>query len=147
MNFFLVIVISFIIGLVLAAIISKYGFKLGLADIPNQRSAHHIPIPKGGGIGIPIAVIIVCLFINEVYILIGLAFVSSVIALINDRKGIPVSLRLILEFTLSIAIVLVYKIKGLIYIYNNYSLLVVIALALFFSISWMVLMVSLVLKL
>ena len=39
-----------------------------------------------------------------------------------------------MEFTLSIAIVLVYKIKGLIYICNNYSLLVVIALALLLSI-------------
>jgi len=134
MNFFLAAIISFIIGLTSATIIFKYGFKLGLADIPNQRSAHHIPIPKGGGIGIPVAAVIVSLFINKVYILIGLAFVLSVIALINDRKGIPVSLRLILEFTLSIAIVLVYKTNELIYIYNNYSLLVVIALALLLSI-------------
>jgi len=134
MNFFLAAVISFIIGIVSAAILTKVGFNLGLADIPNQRSAHHIPIPKGGGVGIPIAAVIVSLFINTVYILIGLAFFLSVIALINDRKGIPVSLRLILEFTLSIAIILVYKINGLIYIYNNYSLLVVIALVLFLSI-------------
>ena len=97
MNFFLVTVVSFIIGLVSAAIISKYGFKLGLADIPNKRSAHYIPIPKGGGIGIPIAAILVTLFINKVYILIGLAFILSVVALINDRKGLPVSVRLMLE--------------------------------------------------
>lgn len=134
MNFFLSTLISFIIGLVSATIISKVGFKLGLADIPNKRSAHHIPIPKGGGIGIPIAAVIVSLFINKVYILIGLAFILSVVALINDRKELPVSLRLILEFTLSIAIVLVYKKKVLIYIYNNYSLLVVIALAILISI-------------
>ena len=89
MNFFLATIISFIIGLVSAAIISKVGFKLGLADIPNKRSAHHIPIPKGGGIGIPIAAVIVSLFINKVYILIGLAFILSVIALINDPANAP----------------------------------------------------------
>lgn len=135
MNFFLVTVMSFIIGLVSAAIISKFGFNLGLADKPNKRSAHYIPIPKGGGIGIPIAAVIVSLFINKVYILIGLAFILSFVALINDRKELPVSVRLILEFILSIAIILVYKKKVLICIYNNCSLLVAIALAILISIS------------
>ncbi|GAF85314.1 unnamed protein product, partial [marine sediment metagenome] len=69
MKILLCSIISFVIGFVSAFIISKFGFKLGLTDIPNERSAHDKPIPKGGGIGIPIAVALtIFLFTNTLYL-------------------------------------------------------------------------------
>lgn len=45
---------SFALGGAGAWFISRFAFRFGLMDIPNERSSHEIPIPipKGGGIGI-----------------------------------------------------------------------------------------------
>lgn len=135
MNFILPSLISFTIGFFSAVIISKVGFKLGLVDVPNERSAHHIPIPKGGGIGIPIAVgFLIFSFINKGLFLVGLALILGVVALINDRMELPIRFRLILEFILSIAIILIY-IKWLcISIYNHFGLLASILLIILIAI-------------
>jgi Fuc2NAc and GlcNAc transferase len=44
--------IVFLGSFLMSYLIQQHGIKLGLADIPNDRSSHSIPTPKGGGIGI-----------------------------------------------------------------------------------------------
>ena len=46
--------------------ISRFAFRFGLMDIPNERSSHEIPIsiPKGGGIGILAAFVMSSLVFN-----------------------------------------------------------------------------------
>ncbi len=127
--------LSFIIGLVSAFIISKVGFQLRLADIPIERSSHDKPIPKGGGIGIPIAVgLTTFLFINTSYWLVGLALILSVIAMINDRTELSVSFRLILGFILALVLVIVYKKELLSVIRDHYGLIVMLFIVIFLTI-------------
>ncbi|MFX0134134.1 MAG: glycosyltransferase family 4 protein [Candidatus Hodarchaeota archaeon] len=126
---------SFVIGLVSANTISKFGFRLGLIDVPSERSAHDNPIPKAGGIGIPIAFgITAFLFYKLNLILVSTAIILSIVALFNDKIGIPISFRLILEFTLGLIIVLVYKEELINLIHNNYGALVMLFMVAFLTI-------------
>jgi len=127
--------LSFIIGLVSAFIISKVGFQLRLADIPIERSSHDKPIPKGGGIGIPIAVgLTTFLFVNTSYLLVGLALILSVIAMINDKTELSVSFRLILGFILALLLVIVYKKELISVIHDHYGLIVMLFIVIFLTI-------------
>lgn len=44
--------------------IQRYGFKLGIVDVPNERSSHDNVIPKGGGIGMLAAFVFCSLYLG-----------------------------------------------------------------------------------
>jgi Fuc2NAc and GlcNAc transferase len=101
---------SFIIGLASAWIIAKYGFKLKLVDIPNVRSSHTIPTPRGGGMGVPLATaLVVFLFLPSLYIITALALVLSIFTFIDDRKGLPVKARFGFQLLLAAAFIFLCK--------------------------------------
>jgi Fuc2NAc and GlcNAc transferase len=88
------LLISFVIGLLGAEFVRRYARQLNLVDLPNQRSLHAIPTPRGGGVGIVIAVI-VCLLSTPPsfrYLLAGAVFVA-VIGWIDDSKGLSAGIR------------------------------------------------------
>tara|TARA_B100001996_G_C18620955_1_gene577697 strand:+ start:267 stop:1292 length:1026 start_codon:yes stop_codon:yes gene_type:complete len=93
------VITSFIITL----LVLKISIKNNLFDIPNSRSSHTIPKPKGGGIGIiiPLATTVLILFSNEMIsveitksIVIGLIFITT-IGLIDDYHNLSASIRII----------------------------------------------------
>lgn len=53
----------FSISFVLTALLRKYALSKSLMDIPNERSSHSIPTPRGGGVAIVIAFICSLLFL------------------------------------------------------------------------------------
>jgi len=57
------ITLPFLFSLFCAAIISRIGHRLALIDNPNIRSPHSLPTPRGGGIGIWLAFVIIGVFI------------------------------------------------------------------------------------
>ena len=103
----IIIVLSFFIGAISALLVSRYGPQLGLVDIPSERSSHDKPVPKGGGIGIPLAAgVTTFLFTHTGVFLISIAFLLSIISLVNDRAELPVSLRLSLGYICAVAFVI-----------------------------------------
>src|SRR3989304_3734960 len=56
------IILPFLFSLFCAAIISRIGHRLALIDNPNIRSSHSLPTPRGGGIGIWLAFVIIGVF-------------------------------------------------------------------------------------
>lgn len=103
----LLVSVSFMISMAGAAYMAKFGLHL---DIPNARSSHKAPIPRGGGIGIWGAFIVVTLaetilfdfrpvFFSLVLIL------SGVLGLMEDRLELSSWIRLILQFLLSAFII------------------------------------------
>jgi Fuc2NAc and GlcNAc transferase len=73
-------------------------------DMPNLRSSHAIPTPRGGGVGFVVAVagFLVWLVINhmltsELVYAFGGAFIVAMIGLIDDRKSLGIRLRLFLQ--------------------------------------------------
>jgi len=51
----MIVCVSLLLGFAGAWFMSHYAFRFGLLDIPNNRSSHNLPTPRGGGIGILLA--------------------------------------------------------------------------------------------
>ena len=97
--------ITFGLAVVLTAILIWQLNKNNVMDIPNERSSHVTPTPRGGGIGIIMAILVGWLLDriltdtlngNEIIILaasVGLAF----ICFIDDLRGISAFLKLIFQ--------------------------------------------------
>ena len=57
-------VLSLLIGTLGAWFMFRYAYRFGLLDIPNNRSSHALPTPRGGGIGILVALIVSSLWLE-----------------------------------------------------------------------------------
>ena len=104
-----IILFSFFVSGSGAWLAMKFGDKIGISDIPNHRSSHSKVIPKGGGIGILTAFILVSLFLS---IPVSLWLPSLVIALVSlwggDKHRLSVKERLVIQFGCSIVFVVFF---------------------------------------
>jgi Fuc2NAc and GlcNAc transferase len=92
-----------------ALLIAKRGIAWGFADIPNERSSHISIVPRGGGVGIPLAAALTSFFLAPSQLLIASASILiSMTALLNDKREFPVGFRLAVEAI--VAGVLVYPV-------------------------------------
>jgi len=85
----LLLIISFIISLLTTGLI-KNKFSQELLDIPNERSSHKQPTPRGGGLGFVIAF----LFVGIIYGI--LSYYFSDLLINNSLKQQPLLMGLIL---------------------------------------------------
>lgn len=90
---------SFIISLLMVFLI-KQGFREKLLDIPNDRSSHTQPTPRGGGLGFIIAFAItsgISVFLLSsslpLYPLWIILIPLTIIGIIDDRQGTPAGIR------------------------------------------------------
>lgn len=98
-----------IIGLLLA---SRLAWRIA-TDIPNGRSLHDTPVPRIGGWGVvPAAVLGAFGFGASDWLLAGIAAILFVVSYADDRKGLPIVVRLPLH-ALAAAIWLRYGPIGL----------------------------------
>jgi UDP-N-acetylmuramyl pentapeptide phosphotransferase/UDP-N-acetylglucosamine-1-phosphate transferase len=99
--------LAFLISLVSVWLI-KTRLSKQMLDIPNERSSHNVPTPRGGGLGFIIAfAVTIPLLLPLVNILpIYLIFTPLVvIGLIDDQQGVPSSVRYLVQIvTASIAV-------------------------------------------
>ena len=94
----MVIPVSFIFGALGAWVVSRYAQPLGLVDKPSMRSSHDRPTPKGGGVGLLLAFILVSLH-QEIHIAFWIpAAVLSLLSLFGDRVELKPKLRLTVQF-------------------------------------------------
>ena len=101
------IFISFCISLVTIKLSIKILDKTQTIDIPNKRSNHNVPTPKGAGIGLIASLLIMYyLFfpINDFIFTISI-FLLCVMSFINDNKQISIALRLFIQTILAFIII------------------------------------------
>jgi Fuc2NAc and GlcNAc transferase len=75
-------------------------------DVPNERSAHSVPTPRGGGVaivvsflaGLPVLAQLDILSLTTLYALLGGGFLVAVIGFADDHGHIPARWRLIGHF-------------------------------------------------
>jgi Fuc2NAc and GlcNAc transferase len=100
-------------------ILIRYALDKGVLDIPNSRSSHSIPTPRGGGLSfVAVYVVFVCAGSTwlgmSLRVLAGMVIGGSLIAVVgwcDDRKSLSVRTRVIVHF-LSAALA-VYCLGGL----------------------------------
>ncbi len=95
--------ISFLVSYFGVAIFIRLSSKHGLVDIPNDRSSHETPTPRGGGLVIVVislfAYYIICTYLNH-NISWGYIFGVSIIALVScvdDIYSVPVIFRFLIH--------------------------------------------------
>ena len=115
----------FVATYLLSGLLKRHAVALQLIDIPNERSSHSTPVPRGGGVALALV------FLLSLALLYSFTFSHSplslslliagglitVIGFIDDRDHIPVRIRLVAHF--SAAFLVVY----LIYIHQQKGLL------------------------
>jgi len=96
---YMILASSFGLGAGGGWVVSRWGDFWGLTDIPNERSSHSRPTPKGGGIGILAAFLICSIsFSIPISFWIPAAFIS-LLSLWGDHSEIRPQIRLLFQFT------------------------------------------------
>ena len=104
MNIWIPLVLIVLASLVLTELIRRYTLNKNLIDIPNERSSHTIPTPRGGGLSIVVVFLISISFITPLsadiyYALLGAGILIAGIGFWDDHNHIPAKWRLISHFT------------------------------------------------
>ena len=102
---FITIILPFLFSLFCAAAISRIGHRFTLIDNPNIRSSHSLPTPRGGGIGIWLAFVIIGLLISQDNAFTLIAGIAGLIGLLEDLFTLSSKLRLLIQIIISALIV------------------------------------------
>jgi len=87
-------------------LLRQYAMSRSLMDIPNERSAHSVPVPRGGGVSIVFALMLALPFLtllgslpgSELVALLGAGTTIAVIGFVDDHGHIPARWRLLGHF-------------------------------------------------
>jgi len=132
----------FLLSIVLTYMIRYYTNKKHILDIPNSRSSHTIPIPRGGGIAIVIVFYLGLLFFKEaidpsLFQALLCAIPIAITGLMDDIFTISAKVRLLVQG--SFAMLALYFLGGVSYI--NMKLFVLegwwVNIIAFFIILWL----------
>lgn len=105
----IVVLFSFVSSFGLSYLFIKQSKHFGLVDIPNHRSSHSLPTPKGGGLALYLSYNLCVILAYElgflaVDIVEPLLFGSPVVAVLgwlDDQKNLPAKLRLLIHLIVS----------------------------------------------
>ena len=100
----------FFIALILAALLTgllrRYALAASLLDMPNARSSHSMPTPRGGGLsivivfllGLPVLLAMGVLSANTLWALVGAGAWVALVGFLDDHGHIPARWRLLAHF-------------------------------------------------
>ncbi len=109
-----------------ACFMSRFAYRFGLIDIPNNRSSHVLPTPRGGGAGILAAFLIVSGFLRlPVYTWMP-ASLLAIVSFFDDRLSLTPRTRLLFQFTAAFLVVVPHSSS----LHLNWPALAVITVAL-----------------
>ena len=104
----LVFLLGLFSGLAGSFLVYRYGPQLLFIDMPNQRSSHSEPTPRGGGAGILAALIITATFIFNDMIFTALAGAVGLLGFLDDRFTISSNMRLLFQMLISATAVVLF---------------------------------------
>lgn len=88
---------SLCLGAFGAWFMAQYAFRFGLLDIPNDRSSHNLPTPRGGGVGILLAYIATSLYISLPTLIWLPAVLLAFVSFFDDKINLIPRTRLIFQ--------------------------------------------------
>ena len=88
--------------------ILSYARRRNLIDVPNHRSSHTVPTPRGGGVGVMLGLFVLWalswllgLFDWTLALALLPSFVIAIIGWVDDQCGLSARLRLVLQLSLA----------------------------------------------
>ncbi len=102
----LLLLLAGVVSWALTGLLRRYALARSLIDIPNERSSHSVPTPRGGGVAIVLTFLIALLVLESVsafsnslfWALLGAGCLVALIGFLDDHGHIPSRLRLITHF-------------------------------------------------
>jgi UDP-GlcNAc:undecaprenyl-phosphate GlcNAc-1-phosphate transferase len=89
------------ISWLLTVLLIRWAPRLGLVDYPSERKVHVQPTPRGGGLAIFIAVLVVSYLLSAIGYQTLLGAVILLLGLLDDLRPLPWPIRLIVQFAVS----------------------------------------------
>lgn len=103
------------LGWLLTGLVHRYAIRRSLLDIPNQRSSHSTPTPRGGGLSIVVVVVIATLGIS--FVLPGQAVIVlwpgatllayALLGWLDDHHDLSARVRFLVQLLLAVVVVTV----------------------------------------
>jgi len=106
------VTISFVLGDAGAFFMSRHAFRLGLVDLPNARSSHLLPTPRGGGMGILAAFVLASLVMDIPFGFWVSAALLAVVSFFDDRLGLTPKTRLFFQFLAAAVVICSVGVNG-----------------------------------
>jgi Fuc2NAc and GlcNAc transferase len=111
----LVVLMAFVVAVIGTGLMRRYALHRNLVDVPNMRSSHASPTPRGGGAAVVLAFfaslwLLACVGLVDYRVLSALLIGGSMIALvgfIDDRWHLRASVRLGVHLAAAIWVVIV----------------------------------------
>lgn len=108
LHFILVLLVAFL----LTGVIRHYALAHKVLDIPNQRSSHTVPTPRGGGLAIVLAFIFGLFWFKlsqpvdySMFAIMGAALSVAIVGFCDDHAHVPARWRFLIHALASISIV------------------------------------------
>ncbi|NIF31086.1 glycosyltransferase family 4 protein [Enterobacter sp. Cy-643] len=106
MQALIVAVVVFILSFILTWCLRAYALKNNVIDIPNQRSSHSVPTPRGGGVAIVISLMVGLITLSLLQLisyptmlsLIVAGGITAVVGFLDDHGHIAARWRLLMHF-------------------------------------------------
>lgn len=95
---------SQLLGFAGAWFMARYAVAFGLIDIPNDRSSHCLPTPRGGGVGILVALTVSALVLKLPLLFWLPAALLSLVSFFDDKLDLSPRTRLVFQFTAALAV-------------------------------------------
>ena len=105
--------VAALVCLLVAGLLIRFAPRLGLQDLPNARSSHRLPTPRGGGAGIVVAFLVALPWCLPDGLLatwtaglpLAAAIMLALVGLADDRRGLGLAVRLAAQ-ALAVAVLL-----------------------------------------
>ncbi|MGE3600172.1 MAG: glycosyl transferase, partial [Dehalococcoidia bacterium] len=96
----------FVATTLLVGVIRHWALRARLIDVPNERSSHSTPTPRGGGVAFVITILSGAVLAGAaghlrwplVLALVVPGIVVAIVGLIDDRRGLPARVRIVVHF-------------------------------------------------
>lgn len=102
----IIFLLAFIASVALTGLLRRYALAASLLDIPNARSSHSLPTPRGGGVAIVIVFLLGIIILFKAGLLptatlwafLGAGAWVAVVGFLDDHQHIPARWRLLAHF-------------------------------------------------
>lgn len=110
MNYWYIFPVAALVSLALTALLRQYALRRSIIDIPNARSSHTVPTPRGGGVAIVLTFAFALVWlagaqlitVAESAALLGAGLLIAIIGFMDDHGHIAARWRLLGHFAAAI---------------------------------------------
>lgn len=102
----MLVLLSFTLSLGMVGLLLPVLRRAQFMDVPNHRSSHAAPTPRGGGVAVLAALSLALLFVDgyDAWLLVAVAAVVALVGLVDDLRSLSSGVRLMAQVGAALAV-------------------------------------------